>query len=48
MAFIGVGPGSMGGTNGFLLFRGSKSDAQSTIPRKPMLWSQVVMDMDWY
>ena len=45
MALIGSGLGSMGGANGFPLLRGSKSDARSTIPRKPRLWSQVVMDM---
>ena len=42
---IGEGPGSMGGSNGFPLLIGSKSDARSTIPSKPRLWSQVVMDM---
>ena len=45
MVLIGAGPGSMGGASGFPLLRGSKSDARSTIPRKPRLWSQVVMDM---
>ena len=45
VVLIGAGLGSMGGANWFPLLRGSKSDAQSTIPRKPSLWSQVVMDM---
>ena len=45
VALIGAGQGYMGGANGFPLFRGSKSHAQSNIPRKHRLWSQVVMDM---
>ena len=45
MAFIGAGPGSMGGANGFPLLMGSKYDARSTIVRKPRLWSDVVMGM---
>ena len=46
VALEGEGLGSLGGANGFPLLRGSKSDARSTIPRKPRLSSQVVMDMD--
>ena len=46
VALTGAGTGSMGGANGFPLFRGLKSDARITIPRKPRLWSQVVMNMD--
>ena len=42
---IRVDPRSMGGANGFLLLRGPKFYARSTIPRKHRLWSQVVMDM---
>ena len=45
MELTGAGMGSVGGTNGFPLLRGSKSDAQGTILRKPRLWSQVVMAM---
>ena len=45
MSLERAGPGYVGGENGFLLLRGYKSDARSTIPRKPGLWSQVVMDM---
>ena len=45
VALIGAGPGSMGDANGFLLLRASKYDARNSIPRKPRLWSQVVMDM---
>ena len=45
MASKGAVPGFVSDTNGFLLLRGSKSDARSTIPRKLMLWSQVVMAM---
>ena len=45
VALIREGPGYMGGANGFPLLRGSKSDARSTILRKPRLRSQVVTYM---
>ena len=35
----------MGDANGFMFLRISKSDALSTILRKPSLWSQVVIYM---
>ena len=45
MELIGVGQGSVGGANGFMLLIGKKYDDRSTIPRKPRLWSQAVMAM---
>ena len=43
MALIGAGPVYVGGTSEFLLLRGLKHDAQSTITRKPRLWSHVAI-----
>ena len=45
MPSIEEGPGFVGGENGFLFLRGSKSDARINITRKPRLRSQVVMAM---
>ena len=45
MVLIEKGLGYVGGEIGFLLFRGSISDAQITISRKPRLLSHMVMAM---
>ena len=46
MALTGAGPGSVGVANVFPFLRGSRMYAQSTIMRKPRLWSHVAMDVD--
>ena len=45
MALTGAGPVSVGGAIEFMLLKRPKFDARSTIPRKPRMWSQVVMAM---
>ena len=46
MALTGDGPGLWVCENCIPLLKVSKSDVQSNVPRKPRMWSQVVMDMD--
>ena len=45
MELTGAGPGSVGGTNGFLFLRVSKYDARSAILRRTRSLYQVVMSM---